>query len=106
MLKRLRSRIAQRTEKEYSKLWISNWQFFVMFWCSVFFIADIICNGAEHSVELCTTLVISIAAIFIPYLAKSYFGKRNEEELKMIKEDYSDNVEEEYDTENGIQQNE
>lgn len=77
-------------EKEYSKIWISRWQNFVMLWCSIFFVADIICNKAEHSVELCTTLVVSIAAVFIPYLAKSYFGKRNEEELKMIQNEYSD----------------
>ena len=74
------------TEKEYSKIWITRWQNFVMAWCSVFFIADIILNGAGHSVELCTTLVVSIAAVFIPYLAKSYFGKRNEEEIKLEKE--------------------
>jgi len=72
------------TKKEYSKRWMTVWQYFVMFWCSVFFVADIICNQAEHCVELCICLVTSIAAIFVPYLAKSYFGKRNEEENKMI----------------------
>ena len=71
-------------EKEYSKIWITGWQYFVMFWCSIYFTVDIIFNRAENSVELCTTLVISIAAIFIPYLAKSYFGKRNEEENKIF----------------------
>lgn len=77
-------------EKEYSKIWITRWQNFVMVWCSVFFVADIILNGAEHSVELCTTLVVSIAAVFVPYLAKSYFGKRNEEEIKLEKEGFCD----------------
>lgn len=71
------------SEHEYSKRWITHWQYFVMLWCSVFFIVDVIYNKAEHSVELCTTLVVSIAAIFIPYLAKAYFGKRNEEENKI-----------------------
>lgn len=61
-----------------------------MLWCSVFFIADIIFSGADHSVELCTTLVISIAAVFVPYLAKSYFGKKNEELLKTKKESLMD----------------
>lgn len=74
------------SETEYSKIWITRWQNYVMVWCSVFFIADIIFNGAAHSVELCTTLVISIAAVFVPYLAKSYFGKKNEELLKSQKE--------------------
>ena len=85
-------------EKEYSKIWISTWQSFVMFWCSVYFVVDIIFNQAEHSVELCTTLVISIAAIFIPYLAKSYFGKRNEEWIKnkeVLNEEVDDVIEEE-----------
>lgn len=54
-----------------------------MVWCSVFFVADIVLNEAEHCVELCICLVSSIAVIFVPYLAKSYFGKRNEENNKM-----------------------
>lgn len=72
-----------KTKKEYSKIWITTWQSFVMFWCSVYFIVDIIFNHAEHSVELCTTLVVSIAAIFIPYLAKSYFSKKEEEKNRI-----------------------
>lgn len=78
-----------KTKKEYSKMWITTWQFFVMFWCSIYFIIDIIFNKAEHSVELCICLVTSVAAIFVPYLAKSYFGKRNEEENKMIEKGFA-----------------
>lgn len=72
------------SKKEFSKIWITRWQLFVMFWCSIYFVADIYYNQATNSVELCTTLVISIASVFIPYLAKSYFGKRNEEYNKML----------------------
>ena len=96
ILEKLRKRLSN--EKEYSKIWITSWQYFVMFWCSVYFIADIVFNQAEHSVELCTTLVISIAAIFVPYLAKSYFGKRNEELMKnreIIDEEIDNVIEEE-----------
>ena len=57
-----------------------------MFWCSVFFIADIIFNQAEHCVELCVCLVTSVAATFVIYLPKAYFGKRNEEMNKLIEE--------------------
>lgn len=71
------------SKKEYSKKWMDTWQFFVMFWCSVFFIADIICNQAEHCVELCVCLVTSVAATFVVYLPKAYFGKRNEEILRV-----------------------
>lgn len=74
------------TKKEYSKQWMNKWQYFVMFWCSVFFIADIIFNQAEHCVELCVCLVTSVAATFVVYLPKAYFGKRNEEENKLVNE--------------------
>ena len=89
----MRKIIRRLTQKEYSKKWMNKWQYFVMFWCSVFFIADIYYNQAEHCVELCICLVTSIAAIFIPYLAKSYFGKRNEEENKIIQENFENSFE-------------
>lgn len=73
-------------EKEYSKKWMDTWQFFVMFWCSIFFITDIFFNQAEHCVELCICLVTSVAATFVVYLPKAYFGKRNEEENKIIQQ--------------------
>ena len=95
-MEKLRKRL--NNEKEYSKIWITCWKYFVIFWCSVYFVADIVFNQAEHSVELCTTLVISIAAIFVPYLAKSYFGKRNEELIKnreTINEEVDEIIEEE-----------
>lgn len=83
------------SQSEFSKQWIVRWQYFVMFWCSIFFIVDLWFNKAEHSVELCTTLVISIAAVFIPYLAKAYFSKRNEEENKLTRElELNDDLEE------------
>ena len=56
-----------------------------MFWCSIYFISDIYYHNAEHCMELCICLVTSIASIFIPYLAKSYFGKKNEELLKNLR---------------------
>lgn len=74
----------KQTTKEYSKKWLDIWQYFVMFWCSVFFVADICFNHAEHCVELCVCLVTSIATSFAIYLPKAYFGKRNEEENKLI----------------------
>lgn len=81
--------------KEYSKTWMNSWQYFVMFWCSVFFIADIICNQAEHCVELCVTLVTSVAATFVIYLPKAYFGKRNEEYNKLIESGFLNEKEDE-----------
>ena len=63
---------------------MNTWQYFVMLWCSIFFIADIYFNQAQHCVELCITLVTSVAATFVVYLPKAYFGKRNEETNKLI----------------------
>ena len=70
--------------KEYSKTWMNKWQYFVMFWCAVFFASDIYFNHAEHCVELCITLVTSVAATFVVYLPKAYFSKRNEEFNNMV----------------------
>lgn len=83
-LKNLLNRKKKQTVKEYSKKWLNIWQYFVMFWCSIFFIADIYYNKAEHCVELCVCLVTSICASFVVYLPKAYFGKRNEEQNKLI----------------------
>lgn len=83
------------TTKEYSKIWMNTWQYFVMFWCSIFFIADIICNKAEHCVELCICLVTSVAATFVVYLPKAYFGKRNQELNKLLQSDLENSEEEE-----------
>lgn len=85
-------------KKEYSKSWMNKWQYFVMLWCSIFFVSDIYFNHAEHCVELCITLVTSVAATFVIYLPKAYFGKRNEEVNEMIKDGIiNTNIEEDYD---------
>ena len=86
------------TTKEYSKIWMNTWQYFVMFWCSIFFIADIICNKAEHCVELCICLVTSVAATFVVYLPKAYFGKRNQEINKLLQSDFENSEEDEDET--------
>lgn len=78
------SKKKRMSTREYSKVWMNTWQYFVIFWCSIFFIADIYFNHAEHCVELCICLVTSVAATFVVYLPKAYFGKRNEEENRII----------------------
>lgn len=71
------------TKKQYSKQWMSRWQFFVMFWLSVFFVADICLNQAQHLETLCLTLVTSIIATMIPYFMKSYFETKKEKEMEL-----------------------
>lgn len=67
-----------KTPKQYSKVWMTRWQLFVMFWLSVFFIADIYFNHCEHLETLCITLVTSIIATVVPFFAKSYFETKQE----------------------------
>lgn len=86
------------TKKEYSKNWLDRWQYFVMFWLSIFYVTDIIKNDAIHLETLSITLVTSIVAIIIPYLIKSYFGKKQEEIVRLqeknkFEEDSSESME-------------
>ena len=71
------------TKKEYSKDWLNRWQYFVMFWLSVFYVIDIIKNDAIHLETLSITLVTSIIAVIVPYFVKSYFGKKQEEIVRL-----------------------
>lgn len=74
----------KQTVKQYSKTWMSRWQFFVMFWLSVFYIADIYYNHCEHLETLCITLVTSIIATMVPYFAKSYLETKREREMALM----------------------
>ena len=54
-----------------------------MFWLSVFYVTDIIKNDAIHLETLSITLVTSIIAVIVPYFVKSYFGKKQEEIVRL-----------------------
>ena len=54
-----------------------------MFWLSVFYVTDIIKNDAIHLETLSITLVTSIVAVIVPYFVKSYFGKKQEEIVRL-----------------------
>ena len=71
------------TKKEYSKNWLNRWQYFVMFWLSIFYVIDIIKNDAIHLETLSITLVTSIIAVIVTYFVKSYFGKKQEEIVRL-----------------------
>lgn len=73
----------EKSKKQYSKQWISRWQYFVMFWLSIFFIADTFFNHCEHLETLCITLVTSIITTMIPYFAKSYFETKQEKLMEI-----------------------
>lgn len=76
--------------KQHSKMWIDRWQWFVMFWVSVFNIVDIIFNKADHLLELCITLVTSIVATMIPFFAKSYFETKQEKLMEKFGDELED----------------
>lgn len=71
-----------KASKQYSKVWMTRWQAFVMFWLSIFFIADIYFNQCEHLETLCITLVTSIVATMIPYFAKAYFETKEQKKME------------------------
>lgn len=79
------------SKKQHSKQWIDRWQYFVMFWVSVFNIADICFNRAEHLLELCITLVTSVVAAIIPFFCKSYFETKQQKLMEMVQ---NENMEE------------
>lgn len=68
----------QINKKQYSKVWMTRWQFFTMFWLSVYFIVDIIYYKAININNIIIALVTSIVATVIPYFAKSYFETKEE----------------------------
>lgn len=68
----------QVNKKQYSKVWMTRWQFFTMFWLSVYFIVDIIYYKAININNIIIALVTSIVATVIPYFAKSYFETKEE----------------------------
>lgn len=68
----------QVNKKQYSKVWMSNWQKFVMFWLSIYFIVDIIYYKAININNIVLALVTSVVATVIPYFCKSYFETKEE----------------------------
>lgn len=68
----------QINKKQYSKVWMTRWQLFVMFWLSVYFIVDIVYYKAININNIVLALVTSIVATVIPYFCKSYFETKEE----------------------------
>ena len=71
-----------KTHKQYSKVWMTRWQVFCMFWLSVFFIADIWLNQCIHLETLCITLVTSVVPTILGYFCKAYLETKEEKRLQ------------------------
>ena len=71
-----------KTHKQYSKVWMTRWQVFCMFWLSVFFVADIWLNQCIHLETLCITLVTSVVPTILGYFCKAYLETKEEKRLQ------------------------
>lgn len=68
----------QKTKRQYSKVWMTVWQGFVMFWLSIYFIVDIVCYKAININNIIDRLVLTVIGTVIPYFIKSYFETKEE----------------------------
>ena len=74
-----------KTPKQYSKVWMTRWQLFVMFWCSVYFIVDIIFYKATNINNVVVLLISSIIASIIPYFCKSFLETKEDKKIQLEK---------------------
>lgn len=76
--------------KEYSKQWMTRWQIFSIIVISLYVVVDLIqsftMDREIHIGELCMLMITSVIATIIPYFAKAYFGKRNEETTRLAEQ--------------------
>lgn len=71
-----------KSPKQYSKVWMTRWQMFVMFWVSVYNIVDIYYSQAIHANNVITLLIGSVVGSIIPYFAKSFLETMKEKEMQ------------------------
>lgn len=72
-----------KTQKQYSKVWMTRWQIFCMFWISVYLGVDIIYNNGGNVNNIVVLLVSSIIASLIPYFAKSYLETKEDKKMQL-----------------------
>lgn len=87
-------KVSKKKIIEYSKLWITLWQLFCMIWISIYLISDIKQNRGLNSEQVVLSLIVSIVAVFIPYLVKAFLGKLNEEKTRLIEKGLDGNIDE------------
>jgi len=67
-----------KTKRQYSKIWMTIWQCFVMIWLSIYFIVDIVYYKAININNIIDRLVLTIIGTVIPYFIKSYLETKAE----------------------------
>ena len=72
-----------KTPKQYSKVWMTRWQFFSMFNIELYIIADIIYNRAININNVVIALISGVIVSIIPYFAKAYLETKQERLMQL-----------------------
>jgi hypothetical protein len=84
-----------KTAKQYSKVWMTRWQFFSMFNIQLYIIADIFYNRAININNVVIALISGVIISLIPYFAKSFLETREDKKIQLEREklqyQYNDN---------------
>ena len=67
----------------FSKVWVDRFSWISCIWITILIISPIF--GAPAQETLGVAIITGVVGVIILYLVKSYFGKRNEEDIKLKK---------------------
>lgn len=68
----------------FSKVWVDRFAWISCIWITILIIAPLF--GAPAQETLGVAIITGVVGVLVLYLVKSYFGKRNEEEIKLQRE--------------------
>ena len=68
----------------FSKVWVDRFAWISCVWITILIIAPLF--GAPAQEKLGVAIITGVVGVLLLYFVKSYFGKRNEEEIKFQKE--------------------
>lgn len=68
----------------FSKVWVDRFAWISCIWITILIIAPLF--GAPAQETLGVAIITGVVGVLLLYFVKSYFGKRNEEEIKLQKE--------------------
>lgn len=65
----------------FSKVWVDRFAWISCIWITILIIAPLF--GAPAQETLGVAIITGVVGVLVLYLVKSYFGKRNEEEIRL-----------------------
>lgn len=68
----------------FTKVWVDRFSWISCIWITILIIAPLF--GAPAQEKLGVAIITGVVGVIILYLVKSYFGKRNEEDIKLKKQ--------------------